>query len=101
MKMLQGNVLLVSKNHFMRQGLVQALSKDTLSVAGEEFSAEAAFALLQSGNQHVDVIVFDADSAGEGADLKPIADQYPQISIVVLTAEPGSFAYEQAAEIRV
>jgi two-component system, NarL family, nitrate/nitrite response regulator NarL len=98
-KMLRGEVLLVSRNPYVRQGLRQALAKDTLSVAGELASAEVALSVLQSRSQHVDVIVYDADVCDQPADLRAIVDQYPQIGIVRLTSAPDSFDYEQAAEV--
>lgn len=99
--MLCGNVLLVSKNHFMCRGLAQALGKDTLSVVGEEPSAEAALSLLQAGCQQVDLIVFDAESADGLASLKAIADQYPKVRIAILTTDANAFVYERVAESNV
>ena len=95
--MLCANVLLISKNHFLCCGLAQALAKDTLSVVGEEPSAEAALSLLQSGQQ-VDVIVFDADSADGVTGLKAITDQYPQVRVVILAADISAVVYERAVE---
>jgi two-component system nitrate/nitrite response regulator NarL len=98
--MLQGNVLLISKNGFFRQGLRQALAADTLSFVGEEFSPTAALVFLQSGHQNVDLIVFDADAADGSTSLTEISDRYPQISMVMLSADQSSTAREQAAEFK-
>jgi two-component system nitrate/nitrite response regulator NarL len=99
--MLCGNVLLVSKNHFMCCGLAQALGNDTLSVVGSEPSPEAALSLLQTEPQHVDLIVFDAESADSAASLRAIADQYPKIKIVILTTDANPFVHERVAESNV
>ena len=98
--MLQGNVLLVSENGFFRQGLRQALAADTLSFVGEEFSSTAALVFLQSTRQTVNLIVVDADTADGSASLKEISDQYPRISIVMLSADQGSITREQATEFK-
>jgi len=98
--MLRGDVLIISNNVFLCNGLTQALAKDTLSVAGTESSPEAALFLLQSGSKHIDLIVVDADTSGGMSIMRAIADQYPEVSIVIITADPGQIAYEQAAEIK-
>jgi two-component system nitrate/nitrite response regulator NarL len=98
--MLRGDVLIVSNNIYMCNGIMQALAKDTLSVAGTENSPEAALFLLQSGHQHVDLIVVDANTCGGIDGMKAIADQYPEIGIVIITADPREIACEQAAEIK-
>jgi two-component system, NarL family, nitrate/nitrite response regulator NarL len=98
--MLRGDVLLVSKNVFLCEGLVQALAQDTLSVAGRASSPEAALSLLQSGHPHVDLIVFDADTSDGTATMKAIADQYPDVGIIIITSDPSQIAYEHAAEIK-
>ena len=97
--MLRGEVLLVSKNPYVRQGLRQALADDTLSVAGEEATARDALSVLQSGNLKADLIIFDAD-CDHTTDLKAIADQYPHIGIVILTADINCFPYDQAVEVK-
>ena len=84
--MLQGYVFLVSKNGFFRHGLKQALAGGTLTFAGEEISADAALGFLQSTHQTIDLIVVDADALDGSVSLKAISDQYPQISIVMLSA---------------
>jgi two-component system nitrate/nitrite response regulator NarL len=98
--MLRGDVLVVSNNIFLCNGIMQALAKDTLSIAGTENSPDAALSLLQSERQHVDLIVVDADTRGGIDGMKAIADQYPEIGIVILSARPGEIAREQAAEIK-
>ena len=98
--MLQGYVFLVSKNGFFRHGLKQALAGGTLTFAGEEISADAALGFLQSTHQTIDLIVVDADALDGSVSLKAISDQYPQISIVMLSADQSSTARAQAAEFK-
>ena len=98
--MLRGDILLISSNVFLREGLVQSLAKDSLSVAGQEGSLDAALALLQTGHLHVDVIVVDVDTSGDAAGLRAIAECYPEVSIVMIAADPSQIAHEQAAEVR-
>ena len=98
--MLRGDILLVSKNPFMCRGLKLALAQDTLSVAGEELSAAAALSFLRSGHQHVDLVLVDWDSADAGHDLNAIADCYPDIGIVILSANPIASRYEQFAKVK-
>jgi two-component system nitrate/nitrite response regulator NarL len=98
--MLRGDVLIISNNIFLCNGLTQALAKDTLSFAGAESSPETALFLLQSGHQHIDLIVVDADTSGGMSAMKAIAEQYPEVGIVVITADPSQIAYEQAAKIK-
>jgi two-component system nitrate/nitrite response regulator NarL len=97
--MLRGDTLLISKSPFVCQGLLLALAKDTLSVVGEARSPAAALSFLQSGHQHVDLIIFDGDAA-EDSGLKAISERYPEIGIVILAANPMSIAYDQVAEVR-
>lgn len=98
--MLRGDILLVSSNVFVRQGLVQVLAKDSLSVVGQEGSLEAALSLLQSGNLQVDLLIADIDGGGNPACLKAIADRHPEVSIVMLAADPNQLVYQQATEVR-
>lgn len=98
--MLRGDVLIISNNIFLCNGLMQALAKDTLSFVGAESSPDAALFLLQSGHQHVDLIIVDADTSGGMSIIKAIAEQYPEVGIVIITADPGQIAYEQAVEIK-
>ena len=98
--MIQGDVFLLSESAILRAGLVQALTQDTLSLVGEQPSAEAAIAYMQSTGQHVDVIVFDADGPEKLDDLKEITDQYPGVCIVVLARDPNSISLECANGVR-
>jgi two-component system, NarL family, nitrate/nitrite response regulator NarL len=98
--MLRGNVLLVSQNTFLRQGLMQSLGKDTLSVAGGVASLDEALSLLQSGHPQVDVIVIDADTTDLTADIKTLADQDSEVSIVLIAGDPSQIAAQQRTKIK-
>jgi two-component system nitrate/nitrite response regulator NarL len=99
--MVQGHVLLVSKNILLRQGLKHVLNADTLSVVGEEASPLAALTFLQSGSRHVHLIVYDLEgSSGQDlANFKSIVEAYPQIIVVVLTAKASTPEFEKAIDL--
>jgi two-component system nitrate/nitrite response regulator NarL len=99
--MVRGRVLLVAKNVLLREGLKHVLNADTLSVVGEEASPLAALTFLQSGGQHVDLIICDLDGSSDQdlVDFKSIVEAYPQIIVVILTAEAGTPEFEKAIEV--
>ena len=98
--MIRGGVLVVSKNSFLRRGLAHALAKDSLSLVGEACSLEAALATLESSAQQVDVIIFDADTAGCMVDMKTISEQHPRTHVVIIAANISAVPRDQAAEVK-
>ena len=95
--MPQAKVLLVAHSPLVREGLRHLLANDTLCIVGEEQTLPRALSLLRALDQTVDLVLYDDENQDNACtDLVTIRDEFPQIALVILTAEVNSEDLDEA-----
>jgi len=96
--MPQARLLLVAQSPLVREGVKHLLAEDALSVAGEEPTLMGALSFLRAGKQAVEVILYDQDESegGKFAALRTIRNEFPEIAVVILTAETSRNEIDEA-----